>query len=55
MYRIGSFVVKHYQDICQYDLQQFVNMSKCSQEEVSGLFFIILDFIPMMSSSTIND
>ena len=23
MYRIGSFVVKHYNEICQYDLEQF--------------------------------
>ena len=30
MYRIGSFVVKHYNEICQYDLEQFIKSSKCS-------------------------
>ena len=26
MYRIGSFVVKHYNEICQYDLEQFIKV-----------------------------
>lgn len=39
MYRIGSFVVKHYNEICQYDLEQFIKSSKCSQEEVQDFFY----------------
>ena len=38
MYRIGSFVVKHYNEICQYDLEQFIKSSKCFSRRSARLF-----------------
>lgn len=38
MYRIGSFVVKHYHQICHYDFQKFIDEVKCSQEDAMSFF-----------------
>ncbi len=33
MYKIGNFIVKHYTEICKYDLSKFLNEANCSLEE----------------------
>ena len=38
MYRIGSFVVKNYHQICCYDFSKFIAKAHCTQEEALSFF-----------------
>ncbi|MEG0366279.1 MAG: MurR/RpiR family transcriptional regulator [Coprobacillus sp.] len=38
MYRIGNFIVKHYTEICKYDLDKVLHEIPCSEEEFQSFF-----------------